>query len=124
MPATGSWKSSPSKPSPRSRSSSLRHMRIPDIRRVACIVAILCAGVAIAAQDGNLKERLTPGEVDAVRAEVADAGTSGVPAVITRVLLGDPRRPGLYTIELRIAQDTTIQARTRPATRGPQSCWT
>jgi len=87
-------------------------MRVPDIPRVGCIVVVLCAGVAIAAQDGDLKKRLTPREVDSVRAEVAGAGTSGVPAVTTRVLFGDPRRAGLYTIELRIAPNTTIQPHT------------
>jgi quercetin dioxygenase-like cupin family protein len=92
-------------------------MRVRHIRRVACIVVVLCAGVAIAAQDGNLKKRLTRAEVDAVRAEVAGAGTSGVPAVTTRVLFGDPRKPGLYTIELRIAPNTTIQAHTHRDTR-------
>ena len=56
-------------------------------------------------------------EVDAVQTEVGGAGTSGLPAVTTRVLFGDPTKPGLYTIELRIAPSTTIQAHTHRDTR-------
>ena len=48
---------------------------------------------------------------------VAGAGTSGLSAVTTRVLFGDPTKPGLYTIELRIAPNTTIQAHTHQDTR-------
>ncbi len=92
-------------------------MHVTHSSRVAGLVVVLCASVAIAAQDGDLKKRLAPGEVDAVRAEVAGAGTSGLPAVTTRVLFGDPRRSGLYTIELRIAPNTTIQAHTHRDTR-------
>jgi len=92
-------------------------MRTTEIGRVSAIVAVLCAGVVTAAQDQDLRKRLTSAEVDAVRTEVAGAGTSGVPAVTTRVLFGDPARPGLYTIELRIAPNTTIQAHTHRDTR-------
>jgi quercetin dioxygenase-like cupin family protein len=92
-------------------------MHVTHIGRVAGLVLVLCATVTIAAQDGDLKKRLTAGEVEAVRADVAGAGTSGLPAVTTRVLFGDPRGAGLYTIELRIAPNTTIQAHTHRDTR-------
>lgn len=92
-------------------------MRMTDIARVAVIVAVLCASVVTAAQELDLRKRLTSAEVDAVRAEVAGPGTSGVPAVTTRVLFGDPEKPGLYTIELRIAPNTTIQAHAHRDTR-------
>jgi pimeloyl-ACP methyl ester carboxylesterase/quercetin dioxygenase-like cupin family protein len=58
------------------------------------------------------KKRLTRSEVDAVKTEVAGAGTSGLPAVTTRVLFGDPKAAGLYTIELHVAPNTTIEAHT------------
>lgn len=92
-------------------------MRVMNIVRAAYIVGVLCVGMGVAAQEADLKERLTPGDVDAVRAEVAGVGTSGVSAVTTRVLFGDPRKPGLYTIELRVAPNTTIQAHTHRDTR-------
>ena len=87
------------------------------IRRAVCIVSILGWTVATAGQQRDLRTRLTPAEVDAVQTEVAGAGTSGLPAVTTRVLFGDPTKPGLYTIELRIAPSTTIQPHTHRDTR-------
>jgi quercetin dioxygenase-like cupin family protein len=85
--------------------------------RIAAIVAVFGATTAIASQDQGVRVRLTPGEVDSVKTVVAGPGTSGLPAVTTRVLFGDPSKPGLYTIELRIAPDTTIQAHTHRDTR-------
>lgn len=62
-------------------------------------------------------ERLTPREI-ATRASIgAGAGTSGVSGIQTRVLKGDPTKPGLYTIELRVPARTTIQAHTHPDER-------
>jgi len=87
------------------------------IRRAVCFVSILGSTVVTAGQQRDLRTRLTPAEVDAVQTEVAGAGTSGLPAVTTRVLFGDPTKPGLYTIELRIAPSTTIQAHTHRDTR-------
>ena len=92
-------------------------MESTGIRRAVCIVSILGWTAATAGQQRDLRQRLTPAEVDAVQTEVAGAGTSGLPAVTTRVLFGDPTKPGLYTIELRIAPSTTIQAHTHRDTR-------
>jgi quercetin dioxygenase-like cupin family protein len=92
-------------------------MHLRRIRRVVCVLSVLGATVTIAGQQGDLKKSLTPAEVDAVETEVAGAGTSGLPAVTTRVLFGNPSSPGLYTIQLRIAPNTTIQAHTHRDTR-------
>jgi quercetin dioxygenase-like cupin family protein len=78
---------------------------------------LLGAASAAAGQDADLRIRLTPTEVEAVHAEVAGAGTSGLAAVTTRILFGDPTKPGLYTIELRIAPHTTIASHTHRDTR-------
>jgi quercetin dioxygenase-like cupin family protein len=88
-----------------------------SIRRAVCITSLLASTIATAGQERDLRKRLTPAEVDAVQTEVAGAGTSGLPAVTTRVLFGDPTKPGLYTIELRIAPNTTIQTHTHRDTR-------
>ena len=56
--------------------------------------------------------RLTPDEITAKEAGGAGAGTSGVAGIRTTVLLGDPTKPGLYTIRLSIPANTTIQAHT------------
>jgi quercetin dioxygenase-like cupin family protein len=92
-------------------------VRARAIHRIVAVVAVLGTSAAIGGQARDTRVRLTPAEVDAVRTEVAGAGTSGLPAVTTRVLFGEPTRPGLYTIELRIAPNTTIQAHTHRDTR-------
>ena len=72
------------------------------IRRAVCITSLLASTIATAGQERDLRKRLTPAEVDAVQTEVAGAGTSGLPAVTTRVLFGDPSKPGLYAVGLPV----------------------
>ena len=85
--------------------------------RLLCVTSLLALSVVVTAQDGQVKRRLTPKEIDALPTESAGAGTSGLPAVTTRVLFGDPTKSGLYTIELRVAPNTVIQAHTHRDTR-------
>jgi quercetin dioxygenase-like cupin family protein len=80
--------------------------------RLVCALLIFAVSATAAGQDPGLEKRLTPAEVEALPSEVAGAGTSGLPAVTTRVLFGDPTKPGLYTIELKVAPNTVIQAHT------------
>jgi uncharacterized RmlC-like cupin family protein len=73
------------------------------------LAAVLVSVAHAAAVD---QIRLTPGEIAAREAGGAGAGTSGVAGIQTTVLLGDPTRPGLYTIRLSVPANTTIQAHT------------
>ena len=82
-----------------------------------CVISLLALSVLATAQDGQARRRLTPKEIAALPGESAGAGTSGLPAVTTRVLFGDPTKPGLYTIELNVAPNTVIQAHTHRDTR-------
>ena len=82
-----------------------------------CVMSLLALSLFAAAQDGQVKRRLTPKEIEALPSESAGAGTSGLPAVTTRVLFGDPKKSGLYTIELKVAPNTIIQAHTHRDTR-------
>ena len=82
-----------------------------------CVMLLLALSLVATAQDGQVKRRLTPKEIEALPTESAGAGTSGLPAVTTRVLFGDPTKSGLYTIELRVAPNTVIQAHTHRDTR-------
>ena len=82
-----------------------------------CVMWLLALSLVATAQDGQVKRRLTPKEIEALATESAGAGTSGLPAVTTRVLFGDPTKSGLYTIELRVAPNTVIQAHTHRDTR-------
>src|SRR5262245_8993385 len=65
-----------------------------------------------AAQETNPDQRRTPKQIDALTPTEAGAGTSGVNGIQTRVLKGDPTKPGLYTIQLTVPANTKIQAHT------------
>jgi uncharacterized RmlC-like cupin family protein len=69
------------------------------------------------AQDSNPGKRLTPAEIDAVAPTGAGTGTSGVSGIQTRVLKGDPNKPGLYTIQLTVPANTKIEAHAHPDDR-------
>jgi quercetin dioxygenase-like cupin family protein len=80
--------------------------------RIICALAFFVA-LASAAQAASVGQiRLTPVEIAAKEAGGAGAGTSGVAGIQTTVLLGDPAKPGLYTIRLSIPANTTIQPHT------------
>jgi hypothetical protein len=69
--------------------------------------------LASVAQSADIDQiRLTPGEITAKEGGGAGAGTSGVVGIQTTVLLGDPTKPGLYTIRLSVPANTRIQAHT------------
>src|SRR5438128_8829188 len=81
------------------------------MKRILTIALVMVlASVAQAAAVDQI--RLTPGEITAKEAVGAGAGTSGVAGIHTTVLLGDPTKPGVYTIRLSIPANTTIQAHT------------
>lgn len=91
-------------------------MTRPCVRLLLCM-ALLASSPLAMAQDSQAKRRLAPKEIEALASESAGAGTSGLPAVTTRVLFGDPAKSGLYTIELKVAPNTVIQAHTHRDTR-------
>ena len=81
------------------------------MKKIATIALVMVlASVAQATAVDQI--RLTPAEITAREALGAGAGTSGVAGIHTTVLLGDPTKPGLYTIRLSIPANTTIQAHT------------
>jgi quercetin dioxygenase-like cupin family protein len=92
-------------------------MALLRVRSPLCIVLLLALSPLATAQDGQTGRRLLPKEIEALPSQTAGAGTSGLPAVTTRVLFGDPTKPGLYTIELRVAPNTVIAAHTHRDTR-------
>ena len=86
-------------------------------RSLLCVLSLFALTLPATGQDGEMKRRLTPKEIEALPSQSAGAGTSGLPAVTTRVLFGDPTKSGLYTIELNVAPNTVIQAHTHRDTR-------
>jgi quercetin dioxygenase-like cupin family protein len=79
-------------------------------RRIALMIACAFASSQAVAQDGQI--RLTPKEIANLAKGGAGAGTSGVSGITTTTLYGDPTKPGLYTIELRVPPNTRIASHT------------
>jgi quercetin dioxygenase-like cupin family protein len=62
--------------------------------------------------------RLSAGEIDRLPSQQGGgAGTSHVGGMLTTVIYGDPSRPGLYTIRIRIPAHTSIKPHTHRDTR-------
>ncbi len=86
--------------------------------KLAAIVFVPLLLLAVGgAQTPNPGQRLTPSEIDSISPTGAGAGTSGVGGIQTRLLKGDPNKPGLYTIQLTIPANTRIEAHTHPDDR-------
>jgi pimeloyl-ACP methyl ester carboxylesterase/quercetin dioxygenase-like cupin family protein len=66
---------------------------------------------------GGTHARFAPDEIKAFKNTGASEGTSGVAGIETRVLKGDPTQSGLYTIQLTVPANTTIQAHVHPDDR-------
>ena len=75
---------------------------------IAMVRAFLDNTPAAAGAPGPL--RLTPAEIQGLGKGGAGAGTSGVAGIQTRILAGDPTKPGPYTIEIRVPPNTRIAA--------------
>ena len=84
-------------------------------RAILAAVLMLVATGALA--DPPVQQRKPPAEFDFSTAASAGAGTSGIAAIQTIVLKGDPTKAGLYTIMLRIPANTRIAAHTHPDDR-------
>lgn len=69
--------------------------------------AAACAGVLLAQTGGQI---VTPAEVKWPAAAAGAVGTSGVAGIQTVVLKGDPSKPGLYTLLLRLGPNQKIEA--------------
>ena len=80
----------------------------------AALLAVCTVSSAVAP---GTQLRLTPEEIVAIGHSGASQGTSGVSGIQTRVLKGDPAKPGLYTIQLTVPPNTTIQAHDHPDDR-------
>jgi quercetin dioxygenase-like cupin family protein len=75
------------------------------------VIAAVCVVAASAATAQSVTEmRMTPAEIRASPLDDNQIGSSGVSAVRTKVLFGDPSKAGFYTILLFVPAHTTIQA--------------
>jgi uncharacterized RmlC-like cupin family protein len=88
-----------------------------NLKFLAAFLGPLLLVAVGAAQDSKPGQRLTPTEINVLASTGASAGTSGVNGIQTRVLKGDPTKPGLYTIQLTVPANTKIEAHTHPDDR-------
>jgi quercetin dioxygenase-like cupin family protein len=72
------------------------------------VIFMLLAAARVGAQSGGLI--VTPNEVKWPPAAAGAIGTSGIAGIQTVVLKGDPSKPGLYTLLLRLGPNQKIEA--------------
>ena len=92
-------------------------MRKPFSLAFLNAMAVLVISLPAVARDSDPEMRLTPKEIGELQTLNGGAGTSGLAAVTTTVLYGNPSKPGLYSIELKVAPNTVIEAHTHRDTR-------
>jgi len=74
------------------------------------VAALFLVAASMAAAQSLPQMRMTPAEIQASSLDANQIGSSAVPGVHTKVLLGDPAKSGFYTILLFVPAHTTIQA--------------
>jgi quercetin dioxygenase-like cupin family protein len=85
-------------------------MRSARLRTGAVLAVLIGAGTLALAQTPGGQFRITPGEVEWPAPTAGGVGTSGVSGIQTVMLKGDPSKPGLYTMLLRVGPNIRIQA--------------
>ena len=86
------------------------------MRRPIQLMLIVAASSVLAAQGGG-EQRVTPSEVKWPAPAAGSVGTSGNAGTQTVVLKGDPTKPGLYSMLLRVGPNTRIEAHAHPDDR-------
>lgn len=85
------------------------------MKRIVQFLMIVVVSVGLGAQ--GTEQRVTPAEVKWPAPAAGGTGTSGVSGTQTVVLKGDPTKPGLYTLLLRVGPNTRIEAHAHPDDR-------
>jgi uncharacterized RmlC-like cupin family protein len=78
------------------------------VRHIVIAFVVVLAAAVVSGQGGE--QRVTPGDVKWPAAAAGGVGTSGIAGTQTIVLKGDPTKPGLYTLLLRVGPNTKIEA--------------
>ena len=89
-------------------------MMVRTTTRIAVLAVALTGAAALPAQDPQ--KRITPAEVPWPAGGVTGplVGSSGVTGIQTVTLKGDPTKPGLYTILLRVGPTRTPTTASQP----------
>src|SRR5262245_9267557 len=91
-------------------------MRSKPLILVTAVVAAAAGGAGVHGQTGG-QQRITPAEVKWPAGPSSVVGTSGVTGIQTVTLKGDPTKPGVYALLLRVGPNTKIQAHAHPDDR-------
>lgn len=83
-------------------------IRLLFYRFLIAALSLMAASVVTAQSLPEM--RMTPQEIRASALDSNQVGSSGLPGVHTKVLVGDPSKAGFYTILLFVPAHTTIQA--------------
>lgn len=75
------------------------------------------SGLTIVALAQSGEVRLTPGEITWPASGSSLVGTSAVSGIQTVTLKGDPTKPGMYALLLRVGPNTKIEAHAHPDDR-------
>ena len=86
------------------------------MKRAVHMMLVVAACSTLAAQ-GSGEQRVTPSEVKWPAPAAGSVGTSGNAGTQTVILKGDPTKPGLYTMLLRVGPNTKIEAHAHPDDR-------
>jgi len=86
------------------------------MKRAVQLMLVVAACSTLAAQ-GSGEQRTTPSEVKWPAPAAGSVGTSGNAGTQTVVLKGDPTKPGLYSMLLRVGPNTRIEAHAHPDDR-------
>jgi len=78
--------------------------------RAAILAVLLCAASASTSPSGLQPMRLTPEEIAAMPFDSGQTGSSSLPGVRSKVLYGDPKQAGYYSVLLFVPAHTTIPA--------------
>jgi len=74
------------------------------------LAGALSGGAKASSQQAMSEMRMTPSELSVVPQDKNQIGSSKLAGVHTKVLFGDPTKPGLYTILLFVPPNTSIAA--------------
>ena len=87
------------------------------LHSVAVIACVICGVGSIArAEDSAKPLRLAPSDIEFPTVSGAQAGTSGNPMQV-KILSGDPKKAGLYTMIIKAGPNITIKPHSHPDNR-------
>ena len=90
-------------------------MRLKVVAAIATAGLLALVAPLVVGQDAA--QRVAPGEVKWPSGASSTVGTSAVAGIETVILKGNPGKPGLYTMLLRLGPNTRIEAHAHPDDR-------